>query len=219
MRSFTPFAWHTFDVRARLPNDWQAMIVDVARSAAEYRELIPSSVTSREAPGDVRIPVHTVDGYSVAKYLPWLYDMYHDKFRDLAQLLSHEPINSAEDMRYGINLNVQLGNEHRYECHVDSNPIQGLLYVTDHPSGTGGELVVSNCGDVCGIDEVDRDATRIYPSAGYLIFFDARQSTHYVSPLRRSEDMRVVVAMNFYTPSSPESARPADLNHHLFGTD
>ncbi|HTX54169.1 MAG TPA: 2OG-Fe(II) oxygenase, partial [Candidatus Baltobacteraceae bacterium] len=138
---------------------------------------------------------------------------------DLAQLVSHEPVSSAENIKYGINLNVQLGNEHRYECHVDSNPIEGLLYVTEHPSGTGGELVISNCGDVRGMDEIDRDATRIFPLAGYLIFFDAREFTHYVSPLRRPEDIRIAAAMNFYTPSCPESARPADLNRHLFGVD
>ena len=219
MKSFKPFVWHTFDVRARLPNEWQAMIIDVARSSAGYRELIPHSVTSREALGDIQIPIHTVDGAVVAERLPWLYDMYHGLFRDLAQLLSHEPVSSSEDIRYGINLNVQRGNKHRYECHVDSNPIEGLLYVTEHPLGTGGELVVSNCGDVRGMDEVDRDATRIYPLAGYLVFFDAREFTHYVSPLRRSEDMRVAAAMNFYIPSCPESARPADLNRHLFGAD
>jgi 2OG-Fe(II) oxygenase superfamily len=107
----------------------------------------------------------------------------------------------------------------RYECHVDSNPLEGLLYVTDHPPGTGGELVVSNRGDVPTAEEVDRDATLIYPVAGHLVFFNGSCHSHYVRPLIAEDGVRVVAAMNYYTPSLPESARPPDLNRHLFGED
>jgi len=66
-----------------------------------------------------------------------------------------------------------------------------------------------------GVGEVDQNASRIYPNSGHLIFFDARKHSHYVAPLVSLDAMRVVVAMNFYTPSCPESARPADLDAHL----
>ena len=39
---------------------------------------------------------------------------------------------SARDKRYGIVLNVQRGTTMRFECHVDSNPLTGLLFYTDH---------------------------------------------------------------------------------------
>lgn len=214
-----PFVWHTFDVTPCMPEGWQERILEVAGSSAKYRELIPKSVTSREISESIIIPVNTVGGVVVSESLPWLHGLYSGLFRDLAQLISEEPVVAAEDLRYGINLNVQRGKQHRYECHVDSNPIEGLLYVTDHPKGMGGELILSNYGDVRGKESIDLDATKIYPVAGHLIFFDARQFTHYVAPLSSDYDVRVVAAMNFYTPSCPESARPADLNRHLFGVD
>jgi hypothetical protein len=188
------------------------------RSSAE-RSLTPTSVTSRESNRDIRIPVLTVGGERLREELPWLYELYCSRFRNLAQVLTNEEVFVAEDTRYGINLNVQRGRSMRYECHVDSNPIQGMLYFTDHPPGTGGELVVSNRGDVRGKDEVDADAARIYPVAGHLLLFDARRNTHYVEGVDSEEGWRVAAAMNFYTTSAPESHRPADLNRHLFGTD
>ena len=49
----------------------------------------------------------------------------------------------------------------RYECHVDSNPIEGLLYLTEHPEGNRGELVVSLGYSAKGPDEI-RNNSRVY---------------------------------------------------------
>lgn len=214
-----PFLWHSVDLRAELPENWQIEILSVAERLTKERTLVPTSITSREATDSARILVQTVGGTAVSAELPWLYALYLTRFRDLAQRLTSEPVSTADDLRYGINLNVQRGPGMRYECHVDSNPIQGMLYVTEHLPGSGGELIVSNLGDVTGKASVDLDATRIYPVAGYLVLFDARKHTHYVADVNNSSDLRVAAAMNFYTPKAPESARPPDLNRHLFGSD
>lgn len=214
-----PFLWHSVDLRSELPANWRSDAVDVAERFSTERTLVPTSVTSRESTSDLRIPVLTVGGAKLRKELPWLYDLYRTRLRAIAQTLTDEEVRVAEDMRYGINLNVQQGRSMRYECHVDSNPIQGMLYFTDHPPGTGGELVVSNRGDVDGKDEVDADAARIHPIAGHLLLFDARKHTHYVEGVQEEEGWRVAAAMNFYTASAPEYERPADLNRHLFGSD
>ncbi|MGY2062449.1 2OG-Fe(II) oxygenase, partial [Nocardia gipuzkoensis] len=108
----------------------------------------------------------------------------------------------------------------RYECHVDTNPIEALLYCTTHLSGEGGEVVVSNRGDVRSIEEIEADCAVIEPRAGQLLFFDAREHSHYVRQLTDPDAVRVVVAMNYYTESSPEwEVRPPDLNRHLTGAD
>ncbi len=214
-----PFLWHCYDLRTELPPSWREEVCQVAERRAAERTLVPTSVTSRESTLDIEVPVLTVGGPMVREELPWLYALYHNRLRDLAQALTTEPVSVAADVRYGINLNVQRGRMMRYECHVDSNPIQGMLYFTDHPPGTGGELVVSNRGDVSGKDAVDDDASRIYPVAGHLVLFDARRHTHYVRGTDSGNDLRVAAAMNFYTPSAPETDRPRDLNRHLFGAD
>jgi hypothetical protein len=136
----------------------------------------------------------------------------------LATEARKEPIKPAFDDRYGVVLNVQRGNAMRFECHVDSNPVTGLIFFTDHPAG-GGELVVAHDPGAVGIEAVERDCSVIRPQAGQLIFFDGKTYPHYARALLSESDMRVVAVMNFYTGPCPESTRPPGLNHHLFGAD
>ena len=107
----------------------------------------------------------------------------------------------------------------RFECHVDSNPMTGLLFCTDHPVGSGGELVFGNDLAATDIDAVEQECSVIRPHAGHLIFFDGRRHPHYARPLVSESDLRIVAVMNFYTESCPESTRPRELNRHLFGDD
>lgn len=210
------FTYFELDVGARLPTSWKRDIISVARAHANYRTIVPTSVTSRESRTDIEIPVATVGGRKVKAELPWLYDLYRGIFREIGQECVDEPLAIAQDDRYAVNLNVQTGNTMRYECHVDSNPLEGLLYATSHLPGAGGELVVSNEPDELGPQRIKQDSTVIYPESGKLMFFDARSNPHYVSALKNKDDIRVVVAMNYYTPSCSEAMRPKDLNLHLF---
>ena len=157
-----------------------------------------------------------VDADTVMQRLPWLYKLYRNDFLELAADAWREPIDAAYDDRYGVVLNVQRGKTMRFECHVDSNPVTGILFLTDHPAG-GGELVVSHDPDAAGVDELERDCTLIQPQAGQIIFFDGQTYPHYARYLPRESDVRVVAVMNFYTGSCPESARPPELNRHRFG--
>lgn len=208
------FWWRAFEIDCLLPTSWREKIVRVARESARRHTIVPSSVTSRETDLAAQIPAMTVDGEVISRRLPWLVHLYQNAIRDMGASCIDEPVVCARDLKYGITLNVQTG-DWRYEAHVDSNPLQGLLYVTDHPAGTGGELVVARKPDVIGIENVCRDCILIYPKAGRLIFFDARRHTHFVRQLQDPDDVRVVVAMTYYTPSCPESTRPEDLSAHL----
>lgn len=213
------FSWFEGDVSHLLPGGWQEAILEVAGTCAVDRVLRPQSVTSRESDRGLSIPVRTVGGRVVRERLPWLYDLYRGTFRDSLEQLAGEAIAIAGDDRYAINLNVQAGTAARYECHVDSNPWEGLLYVTTHAPGSGGELVVANRSGAIGPEAIEVDCARIHPVTGRLVFFDAREFPHFVAPLRGEAAIRVVAAMNFYTSGCPETARPADLNRHLFGAD
>jgi hypothetical protein len=213
------FGWHSYDVRAALPSGWREDLMAIARSCAEETILIPSSVTSRERSDVTGVPVLTVGGVVLAEAAPWLLQLYRDLFRNLGQQVVDEELVTAADLNITINLNIQTGTAMRYEAHVDSNPLQGMLYVTNHPPGDGGELVIAQRVDAVGTEEIDDRAALIYPVGGQLVFFDGRRHPHYVRPLRSKDATRLAVAMNFYTPSSPEAARPRDLNRHLFGDD
>jgi 2OG-Fe(II) oxygenase superfamily len=210
------FHWTTFDLNGTLPAAW---LKDVSEAAgdADFREFPRTPVLSREAADVRRIRRGRVHADKVRKSLPWLYESYRSVFLELAREARAEPVMAAGDERYGVVLNVQRGTAERFECHIDSNPLTGLLFCTDHPAG--GELVFGHNPDAASIDAVERDCSVIRPQAGHLIFFDARRHPHYARPLITESDMRIVAVMNFYTESCPESTRPRELNRHLYGDD
>lgn len=210
-----PFWYWKRDVNGLLPEGWQIDIGTVA-GKADFRAFPRTPILSREAPDVSHIERGRVDAETVMEHLSWLYQLYRNEFLELAAEARGEPIDAAADDRYGVVLNVQRGKTMRFECHVDSNPVTGILFLTDHPAGAG-ELVVSHDPDAVGVDEVERDCTPIAPKAGQIIFFDGKTHPHYARRLLDESDVRVVAVMNFYTASCPESTRPPELNRHRFG--
>jgi hypothetical protein len=209
------FLWITFDVTDLLPPHWQQDVIAVA-AEADFRDFPRTPVLTREAAGVLSIARGRVHAPQVRSRLPWLHELYHGAFRDLAEEASAESVKTAADDRYGLVLNVQRGTGMRFEAHVDSNPVSGLLFCTDHPAG-GGEVAVSNDPAASGVASIDRDCSVIRPHAGHLVFFDGRFRAHYARPLAAASDMRVLAVMDYYTESCPESTRPRELNHHLYG--
>jgi hypothetical protein len=76
-----------------------------------------------------------VHAAQVRRSVPWLCEFYRGQFLQLAGEVCTERVVLARDDRYGVVLNVQRGNTMRFECHVDSNPLTGLLFCMDHPAG------------------------------------------------------------------------------------
>ena len=206
-----------FNVLRFMPNDWQSQIFEVAENHQRYVNVKPQSVTSRESELDIVIPNFVVTGDIIYKKLPWLYELYSTTFLQLGSQLTNAAYIEARDRLYGVNLNILRGMGARYECHVDSNPLQGVLFVTSHSAGQGGTLMISLDADARGEFPASERTIEILPEAGKLVFFDARLTPHYVSRLHE-EDFRITVAMNYYSATAPEDRRPSDLNQHLFGT-
>jgi hypothetical protein len=208
------FHWTTFDLNNWLPSSWQQDVAAAAKDA-EVRAFPRTPVISRESQDVQQVARGRVHADKVRHHLPWLFKAYKHELLDLAKKVGGEHVRAAEDDRYGVVLNVQRGSSMRFECHVDSNPLTGLLFCTDHRDG--GELVIANDPEAEGISEVERDCSVIRPHAGHLIFFGAQQYPHYARVLTADSETRVVAVMNFYTDSSPESTRPRELNRHLYG--
>jgi hypothetical protein len=206
------FPWTTFDLTSKLPENWQHDI-DVIACGADFR----TPVLSREAQHVACISRGRVHADRVRRGLPWPYRLYQRCFLELAREACEERAATALDDRYGLVLNVQRGTTVRFECHVDSNPLTGLLFCTDHLVGAGGELVFGHDPAAASVDAVERDCSVIRPHAGHLIFFDGRRHPHYARSLANESDFRIVAVMNFYTESWPESTRPTELNQHLYG--
>lgn len=206
----------TFDATSSLPPNWRQEVRRVAEDA-DFRRFPRTPGLSREAPGVPDIYRGRVHSDQVRDRLPWLYRAYRIDFLRFAELVCDEPVVPASDDRYGIVLNVQRGKDMRFELHVDSNPLSGVLFCTNHAAG--GELVFAHDTDAEGISAVDENCSVVRPRAGQLIFFDAREHPHYARPLTDESDIRIVAVMNFYTESFPESTRPEELNRHLYGDE
>ena len=96
---------------------------------------------SREANDVQQVVRGRVHADQLVSGLPWLRELYRAVFRELGEQATGHQVYAAADERYGTVLNVQRGSGMRFECHVDSNPLTGLLFCTDHGPGAGGELV------------------------------------------------------------------------------
>jgi hypothetical protein len=208
------FRWTTFDLNDWLPANWQED-VQAAALTADVRDFPRTPVISRESPEVQLVTRGRVHADQVREHLPWLYKAYRNEFLDFASAASPERISAAQDERYGVVLNVQRGTGMRFECHVDSNAVSGLLFFTDHL--VGGELVVASDPRAEGIEAIEQRCTIIRPQAGHLIFFDARDYPHYARRLKSEADTRIVAVLNYYTDSWPETNRPPELNQHLYG--
>jgi len=208
------FWWITFDVADLLPQGWQREALTVA-AQADFREFPRTPILTREAEDVAAVTRGRVHADQVREGLPWLQSLYQGAFLELANEAWNEPVFTAKDTRYTLVLNVQQGRDMRFECHIDSNPLTGLLFLTDHEEG--GELVVSRDLNARDLATIELDCLVIPPHAGHLLFFDARRYPHYVRNLTSESDIRVIAAMNFYTQSFPESTRPPALNRHLYG--
>jgi hypothetical protein len=210
------FLYYKKNINDHLPTFWDEDVLYFASRNEEEVTLISNSVTSRELTNIENIQTLIVNGLKIKSGIPWLYDLYRGYFFEMAQEFSKAMLFVAQNPLYAINLNIQRGKAMRYECHVDSNPLQGLLYVTTHDYGDGGELVISNNEKSKGINEISQDCQIIYPKKGDIVFFDARKNPHYVESLKSEAGIRIAITMNFYTLNSPEKDRPKDLNEHLF---
>jgi len=208
-------SWFEFDIDDLMPENWKEELIEFSKENATRKYLFPTSVTSREKTMEP-IPFAVVGGDLIRKSKPWFFDYYEGLFKDCAQLCFNEEVLLATKDKYAVNFNVK-GRGMRYEAHVDSNPVEVLVYFTTHKKGAGGELVVSANPSSMGLDEIDEDCEIIYPEAGKLITFDFRTLPHYVKPITEPNKFRIAAAMNYYTKSCTEAMRPADLDKHLYG--
>lgn len=214
--SLPTFQWTTFDVSGVLPPRWRQDATAVA-TEAEFRDFPRTPVLSREGADVQHIARGRVHADQVRRRLPWLHRLYRSGFLELAQRVNRDQVMAAQDERYGAVLNVQRGTAMRFECHVDSNPLTGLLFCSDHYTGAGGELVFAHDAAATSVADVDQSCSVLRPQPGHLVFFDGRHHPHYARPLTAASDVRIVAVMNYYTSSFPESTRPRELNRHLYG--
>jgi len=201
-----------FDMSAQLPPDWKETVDQCVDEYAVSHTLSGDASTSREkamrtsTPLDVPARALVADGLAVRQSAPWLDELFRGEFLQMANSLGTTCYECAHDVPSGVNINV-IPPRSRYEWHVDSNPLTGLLFLSeDH---NGGDLVFRSG------DPSDYWTVRVTPVVGKLLLFDAREVAHTVEPLDRGES-RISAPMNFYLKGEPQ-VRPNDLDAYLYG--
>jgi hypothetical protein len=205
------FPAYRVDVSHELPDGWQDEITRCSRAHSDRRTLCGRASTSRESvfPERSIAEVGVVPGTVVRQQLRWLDELYRGRFLALANSLSTQRYRVSPDPRAGLNINTTR-RATRYEWHVDSNPLTGLLFATTLPPEAGGQLVFRP--DPATRPGEDWEVT-ISPRAGELLLFDARHAVHGVTTLRAEE--RISVPMNYYVADEPVE-RPQDLDTYLY---
>lgn len=186
------------DVTPHLPAGWDDQIERVVDQHAR-RALLTGDDPSSLEPAGSEIEYQLVDGIVVADELAWLEALYRGPWLAAASSFCGAELTTALDPRVGVNLNSLRSIGSRYEWHHDTNPCTGLLFVTTHERGDGGDLVFSD-------GAID---LHIWPRAGTLLIFDARTTPHTVNPLQRPVH-RISIPMNFYLAGDPQDRGKLD---------
>ncbi|GEM_PF-1637234 len=217
------FCWQTIDVNSLLEvhkPGWREDTLRVATAYAMREVLKPPHSTTREAASEV--PIWRVPGAVVERELPWLISLYENELRELGEHCTGQKLTVGSDLRHRMNINVQRRyNDHaelgRFDGHLDTNPVECLVYATDQQKGSGGALRVANNRGARDIAEIDADYSAIYPVVGHAVYFDGRHNPHYVDPLVDPVDLRAAIAANYYTAECTEAMRPLSLDDYLSG--
>jgi len=187
-----------------LPQSWDEQILEVSTLYSKCIHLDGKSSTSREPVDTQGVNCNVVSGEIVYQKIRWLYDLYRNQFAELAFRVNEGEILLSTEINTGVNINVISGMGARYEWHIDTNPLTGILFVTSHSDEDGGQLLFKTLSG----DHL------VTPKSGMFILFDAREIPHTVLPLKK-EIRRISIPMNYYTPEfTLEKVRPADLSSY-----
>jgi 2OG-Fe(II) oxygenase superfamily len=192
-------------VEAGLIDD--ASIAAVTRTVLHHgqRSVLRGGSTTSLEPKGINLWYRLLDGEQIGRLLPWLDELYRGPICALAGALTRRKTVPSWDGRSGINVNLLEGIGSRYEWHVDSNPLTGVLYLTDFHEKWGGRLLFR---------DAHGDDTAISGTQGDLFVFDARHHAHAVERLRTWAP-RVSVPMNFFEHGT-SYRRPVDLDSYLY---
>jgi hypothetical protein len=200
------------DVINLLPPSWIDQIRECSHQHSVWRTLGGLSETSREDVfnEDSIAEVGVVTGEVVKQSLPWLDSLYRDTFIKFTNNLTDNAYCTSPDLQAGVNINTTRRNA-RYEWHVDTNPLTGVLFVTTLAPVDGGQLIFRP--DPFARPNENWEVA-VSPTLGQLLLFDAREAAHCVTTLKVNE--RISIPMNYYLQGCYPT-RPGDLDAYLYG--
>lgn len=163
----------------------------------------PTSTLERP---ETPLEYYIADGNVIAQHLPSIMALYRDVIPDFIRGYIGLEMVPSRFQRSSITLNLLRGQGSRYERHVDSNSITGLLFASSLGPEDGGAL---------RLFYPRTEPLDVYPTRGTFLLYDARWVPHEVLPLHR-EVNRLSMPMNYFLPTDVEE-RPEHLDDYIFG--
>lgn len=148
--------------------------------------LTGESNTSFEQQANIHVDV--LEGDHIMRHLPWLFDLYQNDFLHFVRQSFGSQIYCSNEQNSAININKISGIGARYEWHLDTNDITGLLFVDDFFTQDGGELLFKK----------GKNEFALLPKRGLFICFLTAELPHAVLPLRLANKARLSIPMNYY---------------------
>lgn len=164
----------------------------------------PTPDSTLESPDD-SLTYSIASGELISKKLPEVYRLYEETLPELVRSHVGLSIVPSKYPRTAVTLNL-LSEGERYELHVDSNSVTGLLYINTLLENEGGALRLYYPG---------RKPLDIQPVAGDFLLYDARWVPHEVLSVR-AKIGRLSLPMNYFLETDIE-LRPDLLDNYLFG--
>jgi hypothetical protein len=199
------FAWDLHST-GLLPIGWEQEVSETVQHSGFGTVLTGDGSTSREKRIGQHIPVRVVEGTSIKNELPWLWSLYTGPLLEFSSTSFNRKLFPSIDVKSAVNINHIFGEGARYEWHVDSNPVTGLLFVSTCLPKEGGALVFR--------DAKNKRNSIVRAQSGVFICFDARQIAHRVAPLKGTF-ARTSIPMNYYESAS-DQMRPSDLEAQIY---
>lgn len=209
--AFRPIVGHPAPVRINLLELGVLSVQDLSQimeTAQQFCKMVtldsltPDSTLENPAQS---LTYSIASGELISNELPQVFELYTDILPKLVKSYIGLSIVPSKYTRTAITLNL-LGKGERYELHVDSNSVTGLLYVNSLTQEEGGTL---------RLHYPDREPLDIQPVAGDFLLYDARWVPHEVLPVRSSAG-RLSLPMNYFLETDIE-LRPDRLDDYLFG--
>ena len=200
--SWLPLYGRDFSADVSMPKDWDIQVLNLAKTRSIDTILDGDSPTSLEKSG-TKIPISVVMGEVISTELPWLYKVYENEMLEFSSRAFGTALFKCNGVDDSININLVRGVSGRYEWHLDTNPVTGLLFAETLDSDEGGALVFRKF----------EEEYRIQPKRGMFYCFDARDIPHAVEPLKVART-RTSIPMNYYL-TEDNSGRTDELNEYL----
>lgn len=145
-----------------------------------------------------------LDGLQVEKHFPELTG-YYEAVRPLVEAVTSRVTILSPYPRSAANVKVYAMSDSGQGWHFDSNPVSGLLYLTE--GGQPTRLCPAGITDHASCEQF----REIYPKRGRLAIFRGRELLHCVPSGR---ELRVTCPLNYYFPE--DTSRPTWMDSAVY---